>query len=245
MPSKQLLLNGDCLPLMHDMESESVDGVFTDPPYNINLQPQRKTHGEIANDALTPSEYRDLITVTFSEIYRLLKPDSVAWVCCNWQCADVMFREAKSNKFEVNNCIVWVKNNFGLGYHFRPQHEFIWVLFKGKPPVPLQAVSNVWNVARLIHTIHPTEKPLELVQKALRQYNRAGDVILDPFAGSFSTCMAAKQLGMGYIGIEKMKKYFDIGQERVDGCGYIAVENDKGTVEKRAEGIPLLELMNE
>jgi DNA modification methylase len=240
----QSIIQSDFRLVLPTLESESVDGCFTDPPFNINLTPQRKTHGKIANDALTPEEFAGLLHDAFGEMYRLLKPNRVAWICCNWQCLDVVVREAKCTGFEVNNCVVWVKNNWGLGYHFRPQHEFIAVLFKGTPPVPAEAVSNVWNVERLNQTVHPTEKPIKLVQKALRQYNQEGDTILDPFAGSFSTCAAAKSLGMGYIGIELDKNWFEIGKARLEG-GIVSTVNAKGRRVERIEGNALLDIFNE
>jgi DNA modification methylase len=237
----QLRYNADCLSVLPQLEDESVDGIFTDPPFNINLNPQRKTHGTIANDALSEEEFRDLIRVSTGHLFRVLRPDRVAWFCCNWQCASIFDAAAKQAGFKVANWVVWVKNVWGLGYHFRPQHEFIIAAFKGQPPTPEEGISNVWNVPRLQQTLHPTEKPVSLVIKALQRYNRAGDTILDPFAGVFTTCLAAKKLGMGYIGIELLKEYYDVGTERLDS-DFVMVENKQGTMVSRSEGSSLLDL---
>jgi DNA modification methylase len=234
------IYNNDCQDILGKLQAESIDGVFTDPPFNIDLQPQRKTHGKIANDALDPIEFATLITTVFTEIERVVKPDSVVWVCCNWECINTFEQILKNLKFTIPTWIVWAKNNWGIGWHFRPQHEFILPAFKGNPPVPEHAISNLWQVDRITHTIHPNEKPIQLIQMALKQYNKPGDVILDPFAGSFSTCLAAKNLGMGYIGIEKTAHEFEKGRKRLEE-GMYEIYNAKGTRIERNEGNPLID----
>ena len=162
---------GDCRQVLADFETESFDGAFTDPPYNVNLKPQRQTHDGIINDNLRDDEFALFNEQAFKHVYRVLKNNTVCWVCCNWQSFSVFESVLKNIGFCIANTVVWVKQVFGLGWHFRPQHEFILVCFKGEPPVPKQAISNVWMIDRLMHTIHPTEKPVSLVQKALLQYN--------------------------------------------------------------------------
>jgi DNA modification methylase len=61
----QSIIQSDFRLVLPTLESESVDGCFTDPPFNINLTPQRKTHGKIANDALTPEEFAGLLHDAF------------------------------------------------------------------------------------------------------------------------------------------------------------------------------------
>jgi DNA modification methylase len=236
----RLTYNADCLSILPSIEDESIDGVFTDPPFNIDLNPQRKTHGTIANDALSEEDFRELIYQSTKHLFRVLRPNRVAWFCCNWLCANIFDSAAKQAGFTVANWVVWVKNVWGIGYHFRPQHEFIIVAFKGNPPVPPDGISNVWNVPRLQKTLHPTEKPIELVQKALLRYNHEGDTILDPFAGVFSTCVAAKKLNMDYIGIELLQEYYDIGIRRLESSICVA-KNKKGTTVIRNEGDALFD----
>lgn len=235
---------GDCRYHLPDIPSECADVVFTDPPFNINLVPQRKTHGKIANDDLTPEDFQALILQTFAHCYRILKPNTVAWICCNWQCIGYFDQWLEMAGFEIKNCVVWVKNNFGLGNHLRPQHEFILLAFKGEPPVPKDAKnkSNVWYFDRLIETVHPNEKPIDLIQEALKLYNKEGDILLDPFAGSFSSCLAAKMLGMQYIGMEAKPEFFFVGQSRLEH-GTTITQNLKGKTVSRIEGVPLLEIM--
>jgi DNA modification methylase len=234
--------NDDCVNVLPTIQDCSVDGIMTDPPFNINLVPQRKTHDIIANDNIAPEEFKQWLSSVIHHCYRVLKHNKVAWFCCNWQCSHVFHEVLTDVGFEIVNQVVWAKTNFGIGYQFRPQHEYIWVVSKGEPNLLLEAApSNVWNIARHINTLHPTEKPIELVRKALSQYNKEGDVILDPFAGSFSTCMGAKSLGMGYIGVEIDPIHYETGTQRLDGCGIIEKTNKKGKLVTRVEGAPLMD----
>ncbi len=57
------------------------------------------------------------------------------------------------------------------------------------------------------NTLHPTQKPLEILRPLIKSYSQIGDVVLDPFAGSGSTLLAAKQLGRSWIGIEMDQTY--------------------------------------
>jgi DNA modification methylase len=236
--------NCDSRDVLVKIPVESVDGVFTDPPFNIDLTPQRGTHEKIANDALSPEEFSTLIDTVFGELYRVLRNNTCAWICCNWQCDGIFKVALEKAGFEIKNCIVWVKNNWGLGNHFRPQHEFILAAFKGSPNTPQAAQSNVWYYDRPIHTLHPNEKPTDMIRNALMYYNKPGDLIVDPFAGSFSTVVAAKELGMDYIACEKMACHFATGKQRVEG-GVITVVNAKGTLVQRKEGTPLADLLDE
>lgn len=234
------IFNYDCREVLPLIDDESVDVVFTDPPFNIGLKPQRATHGEIDNDDLSTEEFSELINTVFGEIYRILKPNTVAWICCNWQCVGVFYDLLKEKGFEVKACVVWVKQNWGLGNHFRPQHEFIIVAFKGDPPVPDEAQSNVWYHNRLSLTLHPNEKPVDMIKRALKMYNHPGNVMVDPFSGVFSSSIAAKELDMNYIGCETKKVHFDTGKKRLEG-GIVRVKNQKGSIVERTEGAPLLE----
>lgn len=243
MIARNSIFNTDCRQILPQIDDESVDVIFTDPPFNVNLKPQRGTHDEIDNDALTPEQFAALVDVSFTHLYRVLKPNRVAWICCNWQCYSIFDTVLKQKGFEIKTCIVWVKQNWGLGNHFRPQHEFVIAAFKGEPPVPEVGQSNVWNFARITNTLHPNEKPVDMIERALGSYNKAGDLMLDPFAGVFSSCVAAKRLGIDYIGCETKQVHFDVGKQRLAGED-IRVINKKGTVIER-DGNPLLNLYNE
>jgi len=67
---------------------------------------------------------------------------------------------------------------------------------------------------------HPTQKPIKLINHWLRDFTNETDIILDPFCGSGTTCVAAKEMGRRFIGIELEPKYVEIAQSRLDNVGY-------------------------
>src|SRR5215472_11511756 len=94
-------------------------------------------------------------------------------------------------------CIVWDKKHFGLGHaHYRPQHEFIFY-WPGHAWYGDRNQSDVWQASRdaSVHYKHPTQKPVELVERAIRNSSQAGDLVLDLFAGAGPTLIACEKTG--------------------------------------------------
>ena len=103
---------------------------------------------------------------------------------------------------------------WGIGRYIRPQWEIAWYLHKGKPPtLGDKAGSNVWKVDRVNKPRHSCEKPVKLMDKAIQLCG--GDIMLDQFCGVGSSCVAAKQLGRRFIGMELEEKYCQIARERL------------------------------
>ena len=201
------IYHGDCREIMPQLGK--VDAVVTDPPYGIDLQPQRGLNSPIANDKQEDARqlWSDFVPVCFG----LLPDNSSAMFWTGW--SEVWTKDTLSKWFTVKSCIVWVKNVWGIGYYTRPQHEFAWYCHKGKPPVLDNPVSDVWNVPRLNAPIHANQKPVELLQRCMLL--TGGETILDPFMGSGTTLVAAKQLGRKAIGIELEEKYCEIAAKRL------------------------------
>jgi len=110
--------------------------------------------------------------------------------------------------------IVWKKHNFGLGWAFRHQYELILVLEKGKPKYNLTNFSDVQTASHINHNKenHPHQKPLDLLSKMIEHSSAKGQVVLDPFAGSGSSCQASEKLGRKWIGIELDEKWCKGGE---------------------------------
>lgn len=206
------LHEGDCLEVMKTLPSESVDAVITDPPYGIDLQPQRKKTCAIIGDK--NDEARELWAAFIPEAHRIAKGNTSHIFWSAW--SEVWVKELLEKHFTVKTCIVWVKNNFGIGYYTRPQHEFAWYCHKGKPPKPDKAISNVWNFKRLNKPIHSCQKPTELIEQCITFCSKQGDTILDPFAGSGTTGVACENTGRNSILIEREPKYCNIIRERMN-----------------------------
>jgi DNA modification methylase len=198
----------DCVEGMRErLDDDSVDCVITDPPYGIDWQ---SSHREKEFDTVTADgdieEAIGLYRTALTEISRILKSDGHLYTFTRW---DVYpeFLDTTSEFFDPQNCLVWAKNNWGMGhidYDYRPQHEFI-IFACGEDPRPLtEQESNLLEYARPPSNEydHPTEKPVALVEKLLSLSTDPGDRILDPFMGSGTTAVAAIQNDRDYVGFE-------------------------------------------
>lgn len=130
-----------------------------------------------------------------------------------------IFKQELERKFRIKNLLVWVKNNHGTGDlkgDFAPKHELIWFVVKGRPLLTGKRIPNVLNFAKTGNKLHPTEKPVDLMEELIKSFSKENDVILDPFMGSGSTLVACNNLNRKYIGVELSEEYFDITKKRLD-----------------------------
>ena len=204
------IYNMDCLKGINQIDNSSIDLILTDPPYGINLHCQRRKQAQLWD------RYHDtkiLLTAVVPELYRVLKNNSVMFMFASWK--QNWLKGILEKQFIVKSCIVWVKNNWGLGYYTRPQHEFIWMCFKGTPKRFPKAVSDVWHFDRLINPEHPCEKPIRLILKMINLASKTDDLILDPFLGSGTTAVGCKMLKRKYIGFELSPQYITMANKRL------------------------------
>jgi len=204
---------GDCREILPTLGK--VDAVVTDPPYGISLKPQRELTDSIQGDGR--DEAKALWAFLAEQTARLAKPDTGHLFWTGW--SEVWTKETLAEHLTVKSCIVWAKNMWGIGYYTRPQHEFAWYCHNGSPPKLANAVSDLWEVAKIQTPIHSCEKPSELQQRAIKLCDpNGGGLILDPFMGVGSTGVAAVKLGRKFIGIEIEPKYFDIACKRIQAA---------------------------
>ncbi|SMO91946.1 DNA methylase [Melghirimyces algeriensis] len=151
------------------------------------------------------------------ESFRLLKDGGSFCVFTDWRMYPHLAPALESSGFRLQNMIVWNKSQMGLGRGFRPQHEIIIHLVKGKPKFYDNKTGNVITEKRVSPTrrLHQTEKPVQLLAKLIRVITPPGGVVLDPFAGSGSTLVAAKREGFSFVGIERDPEYVEIAHIRV------------------------------
>jgi DNA modification methylase len=198
------IIHGDCVQVMKTMPSRCVDLIVTDPPYGDNV-----AYGW--NNKKIKNNENPLINCTaLVEMYRVLKLNSSLYLFTNWKHYPFLTEFIlRYTKFKIRHLIVWKKHNFGLGWAFRHQYELILVLEKGKPKYNLTNFSDVQSASHINHNKlnHPHEKPLDLLKKMILHSSEEGDVVLDPFAGSGSTCKACGELGRKWIGIELDEKW--------------------------------------
>jgi site-specific DNA-methyltransferase (adenine-specific) len=203
---------GDCreiLPLL-----PAVDSVITDPPYGIDLQPQRGLTKAIAGDG--QSEAKALWAEVARLAYGLAKADTAHLFWTGW--SETWTKDALAAHFKVKSCVVWGKNVWGIGYYTRPQHEFAWYCHKGQPPVLSEPDSDLWMVPRIQAPEHSCEKPVALLQRAVRLCTKPNGLVLDPFMGIGATGVACAKMGRKFIGIELDPGYFDTTCRRIEAA---------------------------
>lgn len=213
-----VLLRGDCLDLMKTLGAESVDLVLTDPPYGMDYQSNRRTVTEkfnkIEND-INLSWLPGLI----AELSRVLRNNSAIYMFCSWHNVDVFKKEFEKH-FKLKNILVWVKNNHGSGDltgAYAPKHEFILFGHKGRSLFREGRQPDVLFADKVPGSkmVHPTEKPVALLERLIRNNSNQSDTVFDPFMGSGTTGVAALNTCRKFIGVERDEAYFDIAKTRL------------------------------
>ncbi len=226
-----ILLEGDAWEKITEIETESIDALFADPPYpwlnhHIETGTTRKKDGHLSY------ETRELDTAILKEMFRVLKSRKEgagingqrisggahlfifvpAPTGDTWNHIDSLIKEAEKVGFRFNKLFIWDKINIGMGYNGRNRYEGILFMSKGERLIPYDlSIPDVLSVRRpdIAKCVHESEKPAELYEKLIRLSTRAGDVILDLFAGSANIAMAALALGVNCILFEKKREFIE------------------------------------
>ena len=182
------------------MDGKKADMVFTDPPYNVAFNGRSGKFDVIENDDLSEEDFNNFIEET-CQMIKHLDPDCY-YVWCNWEFYGVL-----QSKLPFKSCIVWAKNVFGLGRGYRHQHEFC--LFNGTIDDKITNESDLWEIAKDSNYVHPTQKPVALCARALKNHRDVENVV-DLFGGSGSTLIACEQLDRTCYMMELDEKYCDV-----------------------------------
>lgn len=217
------------------MDGHKAEIVFTDPPYNVNYSGTgEKTSETIEGDNLSPEDFQHFIDLVFQAMRLSMKDGAVYYVCSGWSSYPVFHVELLKNDFHRAGVIIWVKNNASMGWNdFRYKHE--WVLHGKKEARKTKAVSmmygwkkgthyfrdsrqeyDVWEVPRKesAEYLHPTEKPVWLIEKALANSSHRGEIMLDLFGGSGSSVIACERMKRKCFVMEHDPKYVDVIVQR-------------------------------
>ncbi len=189
------VIHGDCVQVMAGLPAESVDFVLTDPPYICGYRDRQGR--TVANDTSS-----DWLEPAFREVYRLMKPDTLCISFYGWTATEAFLAAWAAAGFRRVGHIVFCKRYASRSGLFRAMHESAYVLAKGRPPLPARPESDVSGWVYTGNKLHPTQKPVEVLEPLVRTYCPAGGLVLDPFCGSGSTLVAAKVCGRRYVGIE-------------------------------------------
>lgn len=203
------ITHGDCIQAMRQMPANSVDFILTDPPYLVSYRDRdgRTIQNDTNADWLKPA---------MREAFRVLKQDRVAVMFYGWTKVDMFFDAWKDAGFQPVGHIVFRKS-YGskrrfLSYH----HEQAYLLAKGRPPLPKQPLADVIEMPYSGNKLHPTQKPVAALAPLIRSFTLPDELVLDPFAGSGSTCAAAMLTGRRYLGVEMDATYFHQASARME-----------------------------
>ncbi|MCB2051701.1 MAG: ParB N-terminal domain-containing protein [Novosphingobium sp.] len=201
------------------MGDARADIIFTDPPYNVPIDGHvcglgRVRHREFAMGAgeMSASQFTAFLGRALGNMVRHARIGAIIYVCMDWRHMRELLEAGDECGLQLKNLVVWNKTNAGMGTFYRSKHELIFVFKYGDAPhvnsfglgETGRYRTNVWDypgISSMSATrkdelaMHPTVKPVALVADALRDCSRRGDIVLDPFAGSGTTLMAAQQTG--------------------------------------------------
>ncbi|MCY9769442.1 site-specific DNA-methyltransferase [Paenibacillus alvei] len=222
-----MIYNMDCIKgAQKYIADESLDLIICDPPYNLgfggtNMTKHKKARfAIIANDNLSRQEYQRFTLQWLREAYRTLKTGRHIYIFIDWRMYPLMALWVQRAGFVIKNCIVWDKEHMGMGWQYRYRHEFIILAVKGKQKVrriSTRSDTDVWRIPRIpgAKTIHPTEKPVELMERIVLNSSEAGELVGDFFLGSGPVIEAAHKHGRNVTGFEIDPIYFQKSINRI------------------------------
>lgn len=202
---------GDCLQIMKEIPGESVDLIVTDPPYGVSY---RKN----TNEPYMIGDSFNLFPYFLPEFYRILKKDGAVY-CFSSTTKLIDILPQFCSYFKLHSIVIWDKK-VGIyprsKRHYKLRYEPI--LYGSKGLHKLREIKDdiiQCGTVRGKKRIHPTQKPQEVLEYLIKSSGKEGAVVLDPFVGAGTTCLAAKTLGLKYIGIEINPEYVEIAKARV------------------------------
>ncbi|MCW1401923.1 DNA methyltransferase [Novosphingobium sp. MW5] len=207
--------------------------VFTDPPYNVPIDGQVCGLGSVqhrefamASGEMSSSEFTAFLGLALTNMVQHLVSGSILYVCMDWRHMRELCEAGEDCALELKNLVVWNKTNGGMGAFYRSEHELIFVFKFGEAPhvnsfglgETGRYRTNVWDYPGISSrsatrqaelAMHPKVKPAALVADALRDCSKRADIVLDPFAGSGTTLIAAQMTGRSARLIEFDPAYCD------------------------------------
>jgi DNA modification methylase len=220
------------------MGGRSARIILSDPPYNVRIDGHASGLGTtrhadflMAAGEMSEQDYIIFLERTLRALFANSLSGAVLFIFIDWRHVYELIAACRAVGCEILNICVWTKTNAGMGSLYRSQHEFVVVLKFGDHPhinnVELgrhgRYRTNVWSYPGMNSfgaertealAMHPTVKPVALVEDAILDCSNRGDVVLDPFIGSGTTIVASEQTGRICYGMELDPRYVDVAVER-------------------------------
>lgn len=237
------LIHGDSLEILSNIKSKSIDMIFADPPYFLSSGGITCKSGKIASvnkadwdTAITTKEKHQFNKLWIRKCKRILKDNGTIWISGTMHNIYSIGLALEEEGFKIINNITWKKLNPPPNISCRAfthstetilwakkdiknnKHKFNYTEMKifnnGKQ------MKDVWETSLIKpsekkYGKHPTQKPLEILEKIIKASTDAGDIILDPFNGSGTTGIEALKLNRKYIGIDIEEQYLEITLNRI------------------------------
>ena len=202
------VIQGDCLAVLPLIPPASIHLVITDPPYLVDYRPRdgRRCLNDDNASWLLPA---------FQEIHRVLKPDSFCISFYGWPWVDRFMAAWKAAGLRPVSHLVWPKSHCSRVGYTRSFHEVGFLLAKGKPPKPKEPPRDLLPWEYTGNELHTNQKPAIGLTPLIEAYSILGDIVLDPFAGSGTTGVAAKACGRQFILIEKVWQHCKTARARL------------------------------
>lgn len=254
-----VVYRADCVDLMRLMPNNSVDVIFADPPYRLSTGGVTVRSGRLApvdkgswDRSLGSFEKDHQFNLRWlREARRILKPGGTIWVSGTYHIIFSLGFALQTLKFRIINDITWAKPDptpNAMHTTFTHAHETLLWASKERgachtfnydlinSPNPDSQVSSVWRIPTVPksekrHGYHPTQKPLRLVRRSLLASTREGDLVFDPFTGSGTTAVAAKELNRFFVGAELGEEFAELAARRIKAT-------ERGSVLRRISGQP-------
>ncbi|MEO0398436.1 MAG: DNA methyltransferase [Pseudomonadota bacterium] len=235
------------------LDGATAQMVFTDPPYNVPVDGHVSGKGKhkhrefaMASGEMSETAFTTFLTNVFFHLAAASDDGAVHFICMDWRHMAEVLAAGRDAYTDLKNLCVWAKTNGGMGSLYRSQHELIFVFKSGDGPhinnVELGRYgrnrTNIWTYPGANSfgktrdadlALHPTVKPVSLVADAILDCSNRKGVILDAFAGSGTTLLAAHQTGRRGYGVELDPLYCDVILRRLQtAAGTDAVNMETG-----------------
>jgi len=247
---KYNLLKGNCIEILDQLEEDSIDMIFADPPYFLSNDGITCHAGRMVSvnkgkwDKSKGIEKNYKFTLQWLKAcQRVLRPNGTIWVSGTTHIIYSVGFAMQKLGYKILNDIIWYKRNappnLSCRYFTHSTETILWAAKNAKSKHYFnyqlmkkinqgKQMRNVWEIPTTSPKEkefgkHPTQKPVELLKRIILASTKQGDLVLDPFCGSSTTGVAAVSLNRRYIGIDLEDEYLCLSKKRIEE----AIKNSK------------------